>query len=333
METIQRKSISSSSIRWFVAFVGHLTATLLLFAVFQAAFISESTFNLLKVAVGDSQLAGHVMLEVGIMLGLSGCLWAFMYLAYSWIRIGMNTRKKLSVVKTRGTILTETLIVFPVFLLLTFGLAQMSINSMAGLLATLATYESARTVAVWGPEVGHNRSGRGTVSNNHVEEKARVAAAAIMAPIAPNLPTEFASCSASNKTMDEMLRSLVGAGVAPFGAPKPVDSFIDALDTQRFGARGWYKLQIAYCRSDVSWSGQIVTDPGARGRNQFTTSLSYRHRTAFPFMKLVFGQFSTIERSYTLTQQMSPNPERPQMNVIRSLINAATPNSRVRGEL
>lgn len=307
--------------RYLISGVGHVAAVTLIFFAYQSLFLTDAAFQILKVALGDVQLVQALTFELGIIYGLSACLWAFMYLGYLWIRESMRVRKTVALVKTRGTIIVETLIVFPVFLLFTFGLAQMAVNSMAGLLGTLATYQAARTIAVWGPEVGNNRAGS-AVTRAVVIEKARTAAAGVMAPIAPTLPSEFATCDARNKTVNDMLSSMVGAGVVPTGAPAPVESFVGALDKTTFGTRGWYKLQIAFCRSEVNYQGQIITDGTSRARNQFTTNFQYQHRTAFPLMRPVFGVYSTIERTYELTQQISPNPVRPTQNVVRALISS-----------
>ena len=94
------------------------------------------------------------------------------------------------------------------------------------------------------------------------------------------------------------------------------------------------QLNIAYCSTQVAVQGNIITEPTSRDRAEFTTTVSYFQKTQFPLVGLVFrtqvgggpwtGSVSKMERSYTLTQQISPNPELPQRGVISNLFSPSS---------
>lgn len=309
--------------------LGHVTAVLTIFIGVLLMSANADTAYLFERSLDDAQLKGFVIKDLVTLFAMSAGVWALLVFAYRRAMFHARTSKRVALVRVRGTILTETLIIFPVFLLLTFGLGQMAINSMAGLLTTLATYEAARTIAVWGPEVGNDRTGNGNVTTAQMTDRARVAAAGVLAPVAPTLASGLA-CQRNSKPLNDMLKSLVGAGVAPTATPRATNfSFSEALDDQAYSARGWLKLNIAYCSTEVTTQGTIITDPTSRDRNTFTTTVSYFHATNFPLVGQVFrtqvgggpwtGSVSKFQRSYTLTQQISPNPELPQRGIISNL--------------
>lgn len=317
---------------WGAKLLGHFTATVGVFAIFGLLFLTEPALHMLDVGLLDHQMSSQLWAEMGLIFGVSACFWAMMYLSVQYFREARKSRKKLALAKARGTIMTETLIVLPVFFLLTFGLSQMAINSMAGLLTTLATYQAARTVAVWAPEEGHDRSGAGTVSATVIEDKARVAAAGVIAPVAPSLATGIAGCDTNSTTLDNFLQSLTGAGVAPVTVPKFERwSFVDALDTGSFATRGWIKMKSAYCAVNVEYT-DVITDPDNNDRSEFSTTVIYNHRSIMPLVGPIFAtgaegdnaptgmNIAAIKRTYSLTQQVSPNPRLPKKGAIASLI-------------
>jgi len=316
------KSKKHIFVRGALKVVIHLTAVLIVASLFVAAFMTEGVWALMFSAAGDQQVLSSMMTEAALLFGLSACFWAMLYIGFLYVRQGLQNRKKASVVRIRGTVLTETLIVFPVFLLLTFGLAQMAVNSMAGLLSTLGVYEAARTIAVWGPEMGHNRTGSGSVTNAIVRERGRIAAAAVITPVATSLASSAFGCDKS-ATFNRKVRGMAAAGLSPVVVPTAkVSTFTEALGEERYLRRGPAQFASAYCATTVTFAGNIVTDPSDSRRTTFTTNLTYNHKIAFPGMGRVFGQMSaagyvtTVRRSYRMTQYLSPNPVLPKTNDI-----------------
>ncbi|MEZ4461235.1 MAG: pilus assembly protein [bacterium] len=319
---------------WALVGTGHVVAVLTIFLGVLLMSANAETAYLFERSLADAQLKDYVVKDLSTLFGLSVAVWGLLVFAFRRATFHVKASRRVALVRARGTVMTETLIIFPVFLLLTFGLGQMAVNSMAGLLTTLATYEAARTVAVWGPEVNNNRTGTGAVSVAQRNDRARVAAAGVLAPVAPTLASGLA-CQRNSKPLNDMLKSMVGAGVAPTATPRAQNfSFSEALDDQSYSARGWLKLNIAYCSTQVAVQGNIITDPTSRDRAEFTTTVSYFQKTQFPLVGLVFrtqvgggpwtGSVSKMERSYTLTQQISPNPELPERGVISNLFSPSS---------
>jgi hypothetical protein len=311
------RSISGVCVR----IVGHLLAVLTITGGFAVAFLNEAVWSLMVSGAEDSQVLSSLIQEGMLLFGLAACFWAMLFIAYLYIKAGLESRRKLAIVRTRGSIITETLIVFPVFLLLTFGLAQMAVNSMAGLLTTLGVYQAARTMAVWGPEIGHNRTGSGTVQPNDVRERGRIAASAVITPVAPAMARSM-TCNESQQ-FRQMVRGMTAAGLSPTAIPTPaIKTFTEALSDDRFAVRGPSQFKAAYCQTSVTFDGNFVTDMRDSRRNDFTTTVTYNHKIAFPLVGAAFGTrtggafgvggySTTVKRSYKMTQFLSPNPRLP----------------------
>lgn len=316
--TTHRKPVSAAA--RILSGVGHVLATLIVFSLFAAPFMSEAVLSLFTSGIADEQTKGWILRDVAVMLGLAAGMWGTIYFAYTRVSARLRRSKKMAVVVARGTVATETLIVLPVFLLLTFGLGQMGVNSMAGLLTTLGTFEAARTLAVWGPEVGNNRSGT-TVTQAMARDRARIAAAAVIAPVAP-MSTGNIACSKST-AFRKLIQGMVAAGLAPIESPQKYSTFGSALDNGLFAQRGPAKFAGAYCSVNVTYSGDMRTAPGDTGQGQFRTVVEYRHKMVFPLVGLAFGGTltaggwqTTVKRTYELTHHLTPNPELPKDNVL-----------------
>ncbi len=304
---------------WALSGLGHLTATLIVFCIGAGGFLSE-TIVLVQTGLGDAQIQADVMKDLGILFGLSAAFWGILFIGYRWVQEGRRKSKKLAVVRARGAIMTETIIIFPVFLLLTFGLAQMGVNSMAGLLTTLGTFQAARTIAVWGPEEGNNRTGE-TVTREHVEDAARLSAASVIAPVAPMSAGNIA-CEKSDP-FNDLVAGLVAAGLSPTETPQRYSTFSSSLERVTFAQRGPGKLAGAYCSTSVSFEGNILTAPSETSVEQFTVNVTYSHKMVFPLVGLAFGGtpsaggwVTDVERTYSLTHHLTPNPELPNENDI-----------------
>lgn len=317
-------------LRLVVGTAFHIVAATFLAAVFCWFFLNEAALSALPSAWSDAEIRAEIAGSLVIIVGLAACTWTLVVITSLLLRERRRQHKLRALSPARGTIITETLVVLPVFFLLTFGLAQMGINSMAGILGSVAVYEAARTVAVWGPEVGHNRSGGGSVTTEIVNDRARIAAAGILTPVVPNLASGMC---ATSQAMNQMQQGMLGALLAGGGTPQTqIWSFVEALDGKTsFAVRGVVKHRLAYCATTITHTGGIVTDPDSKSRSEFTTNLEYAHPAVFPLVGLVFttdlgaGPWATpyvsvVRRSYRLTQQMSPNPDRPDSNAFRKLI-------------
>ncbi len=301
---------------------GHLLATTTFFVLFSSLFVTEQSLGLLKVGVRDEMLRPDIMGPGVLLFGLAGCVWALAFIIYQLAKSHMTQAKHVSLKKARGTVITETLVVFPVFLCLTFGLAQMAMNSIAGILSTLASYEVTRTLAVWAVEEGNNRSPSGTVSREHIRDRARLVAASIIAPVTPELASGLTGCS-QGSALPSMLQGLVGAGLAPAAAPAlQIKSMAEGYGASRFIVRGPTKLSLAYCAIDVTWTN-VNTDTTFVGRSPITASLAYNHPISMPAVGWVFatdpgaGPWATpyvsiIRRQYRMTTYLTPNTYLPQ---------------------
>lgn len=333
--------------------LGHVFGTATIFAVFNLFYLSEAAFQGLLIGLGDAQMSNQLMMEVGMMAGVSACMWAIGFIAVQLFRETRRTRRTTSLATSRGTVMTETLIVLPVFLLLVFGLSQMAINSMAGLLTTLGTYQSARTLAVWAPEIGHDRiDGGQEVTKEMVDERARAAGAGVLAPVASMSALNVNACNdqitagadghgQSEHVITDFLNGMktlnLGAGADVPGQLKSW-SLVDAFGTRAFALRAAPKLKVAFCASHVEWDeATIVTDPDDNQRSEITVTFTYVHRNTFPLVRHIFNNgtgnvdasklpyqgnnsVTPISRTYSMYQQISPNPEQPLRSAIDALL-------------
>ena len=303
--------------RIFFAALAHLMAVTTMFGLFMSMFLTEHTLGLMKVTFRDPQLQSDVAGQALLLFGLASCVWALMFIIYKLIRSRADQPKHVQLKKARGTVITETLIVFPVFLCLTFGLAQMALTSIAGLLGTLASFEVARSLAVWAPEENNPHSG---VSRNQIRTKMRLKAALTIAPATP----EFSQATPCFLPGD-VTSALAGMGSAGL-LPAPVGqgsvySMAEGFGDRAFALRGPTKVVGAFCNIDVAWTG-VLTNGQATGRNWFTTTMTYHHPAAMPVVAWVFASnpgagtwstpyVSTMTREYRLRQYLSPNNRLP----------------------
>lgn len=302
---------------------GHLMATLVFFTVFLSFFLTEHTLGLVQVGLTDTLLRENVATPLVLLFGLAACAWALTFIIFRLGRLHMAQAKVVKLKKARGTIIAETLIVLPVFFLLTFGLAQMAMNSIAGLLTTLASYEATRSLAVWAVEEGHNRVG-GTATRGLITEKARLAAAKVIAPAVPELASGLAGCQ-EGQSLPAMRAGMVAAGFVSVPVPEPsVWSMNEAYGQSRFLTRGPTKLTLAYCATQVNWTS-VDTDTTSVERSTFTTTVRYNHPAVMPLVGPIFARnpgvgpwatpyVTTMERQYRYTTYLTPNTFLPNMH-------------------
>lgn len=264
--------------------------------------------------------------EGALHIAISACLWILLVLLVQLMRPDSAAKASRRFRATRGSVMTETLIVMPVALLLTFGLAQLAVMNIAGILANLASVQAGRTVWLWQPE---SASSRQNVTEALVQDLARIQAAVVMAPAAPG---DFKLTGSEGSPLFKQMRgSLIGAQVsAPSrdagnqgmiqavqlakasGDVGPDRAFHRALDGGTFIKRTARKVTFAYLATTVEVinSGEQV---GAR--------ITYRQLCAFPVVSMIFGESGTvgprngryaeIKREFTLHKQLDSNENKP----------------------
>lgn len=169
---------------WSLLF--HSIATLILAVVMSLPTIDWATTQMLWDSM-TTQGFELDWLRVALHIGLAGCLWALIVIAFLWVRERRTENKEVTrlVKQAKGTVVTEFLIIFTPFILLTSGLAQLAMLNVTGLLADLAAFEGARVVWVWAAEVNEPRFNSG-LKGWHMRDKARTIASMALAPTAAN---------------------------------------------------------------------------------------------------------------------------------------------------
>lgn len=312
-----------------VACIGHTLGVLSCGAALLALSVPEHSWPLMMEALQQGVSLGQMRVDGAALLGLSAVIWAVLYLGGKQMMGARRGEEKVARVArlSRGTVMTETLIVIPVYLMVMMGSMQLSQTSIAGLMTTLAAFQAGRTASVWVPEA---TSGRNGVDEALVKDKIRVAAAGVIAPVVP--ANFLSSCSeASNSTtLQNMIKGLRAAGHLPLGAYANTRAtglrrdlnVAQSFDDMSMLFRGVPKLTFAYCATTVSgW--EMVSDPdgGSSSASFIKTTISYKHQASMPFVEVIFGDletvgqrvgyFSEIKRSYTMPIQMEPNPISP----------------------
>ena len=297
--------------------LGHSLATLVVSAVLLWAFVDRHTATVFIGAFEQAQFRSFLAPDLALHVGLSVCLWAFIYLvgAYLW-RGGEPARVRLD--KRRGAVMTETLVALPVLLMLIFGIAQLTVNNIAGIFTNLATIQAARSAWLWEREPCHS-------IECDPAERARAQAAAVLTPVAPG--THFINASDLPRAAAQLRGVLVGvqqpqlredmgaqgmdvsSRVSTFG--RRSGTFAEALDTQSYTVRTVRKFTFAYHATSVE-----VSHPG---QDTIRIDLLYRHHNAFPMVSRIFGvedsvagrdgYYAHIERSFELKRLPEPNRE------------------------
>lgn len=291
----------------------HLCGTLAVLSIVVSLNVNEQVAQAFATALDDPSFYSLVTLPVVTLIGVSACLWALIWLTGQWAVLHRRETRRLAVVRTRGTILTEFLIVLPIYLLLTSGLAQLSINSAAKVLTALATFQAGRTAWIWEPETRGANQRNGATADD-VNDRARIAAATVLAPV---VPAEFRGTCSYTATFDETMRAMTlmpastarGLVVGQVD-PLPENRFYNvAFDDSVMMERGAKKLFMAYCNTNVEYS------MGGRG---IVTKVEYNHANVFPWFAYIFGQqkvsggrlayYTVMNAEYSLPLQIDPNP-------------------------
>ncbi|MFU8804872.1 MAG: hypothetical protein ACNA8W_13740 [Bradymonadaceae bacterium] len=280
-------------------------------------FVSLETLSLYTEAASHGTFLSASLVDVSLHLGLSACLWALGFIAYRLYSLRRRSSVQQVVRAGRGSVLMETLIVIGPFLMLTSGLAQLTILNISGVLAHLASYQATRTVWVWQPEADAGRFG---VNNAQVDRRARLAAAAIMAPTAPvnyrvqsESGPEFEALRATmfatfSNGMSDGNSSRGDAAAASSGGNQATSErlhFQDAFDTSNFDRRAARKLTYAYAATEVTVG---------RSGGDVTTRLHYRQSIVFPWFSYIWGEegdvggrggrYVSLHREFSLPKQV-----------------------------
>lgn len=231
-------------------------------------------------------------------LGISAALWGTLWLAARWVRARWRRGGAPKVrLRAAGSVMVETLIVMPVLLLLVFGLAQLAINNIVGVMVNAATFEATRAAWLWMPEAHSGRMG--ALSKEDAEEKARIQATLVLLPVAPGsygirVPLSDAAAQARGMVVASQLTTLdTDAGnqgmtmadaltLTSLTQPR-ARSFSDALDSRRFIERSATKFNAAYATTRV----EIEEDEDA---DSLKVTVVYRHLCAMPLVGAVFGE-------------------------------------------
>lgn len=328
-DSAQTLAHRSSLSAWPVRAVAHSAGVMTVAGLMLLPYVSRQTLEIFWTSAQHKAFLQLAWLDTALFLGLAACLWALVVILFE---IVTARRAPLSRVLRlqRGSVLTETLIVLPIFLLLTFGIAQLAINNIAGMLTNAAVFQAGRTAWLWSSEADARRMG---VSLNMAKEKARVQAAAVLTPVAPG---EYVQTLGSGTAEFRQMRGiLIGSQVPSFSAntgqigmtmapalmlgdnmmstTETNSSFTRALDTTSWRQRTARKFSFAYQATDVK-----VTNSG----NQINVELTYSHHQGFPLVGKIFGDsytmiggrpgyYAKITRHFSMRKQLAPNKRTP----------------------
>lgn len=286
-------------------------------------------------------------------IGLSICIWAMGCILFQLARLRFGAeRKKAPIRLSRGSVMTETLVIMPIFFLLTFGMAQLAINNIAGILANVAAYEAARAAWIWQPEEDASTKRMGITSGIAVE-KCRIAVALVMTPVAPG---EFFSDPRLPTYASKMRVVALGAHV-PFGGiisstfPQLADLLAGAASLSPYVAvRKWQSINTAldnasFARRTVMKFTHAFHASGCQIQADHSVKMTYMLQIAMPMMGPVMGEkhapstspsefinsgfgdldgvggrwgyFATYERTFGFKKQVNvPNAAKPQNDLL-----------------
>lgn len=336
---------------WTLLAVGHGAATLLVAALVWLLVVPpEYVEPIGRRLLGNDEVWQMSTTALLIHLGLAACIWALVVILYKLVMLYRAEGRQRTVRLARGSVMTETLIIMPLFFLLTFGMAQLAVSNIAAILANVAAYEAARAAWIWQPE--EDGGGRMGIADGIAVEKCRIAVALVMLPVAngeffsdPRLPT-YAS---------KMRVNAVGAHI-PFGGtltsldPEISDLIAGAASLQlRVAVRSQQTMPRAldtgsFIRRTATKFTHAFHASGCAINDDHSVTMTYALHIAMPLMGPVFGEkrapstnisefinsgfgdlegvggrwgyFSTYTRELGFRKQMLPNPKMPQNELI-----------------
>ena len=319
---------NQSKTPWLLALegAGHLVGVAVVFMVgLWVQFQAVPDAVMMSAIRHEFDLVAHNQLQVLFHLCLSALVWALIVFAYTLTTRKSGARVVRAATVRRGSVMVETLIAVPVFLTLLFGLVQMTLNNTAAIMASLAAFEAGRAGAIWEAE-SRSTSSRikdaAKTSSDDVNERARMAAATVLASVASSSFSDGCSTSSafsSKMTAMTSASNLAGIAIPTSGALgylgtinalSSEKSLSSAFDDNRFEFRGTLKMITAYCNTTAT-----VSNEG----NRIRTVVEYDHKLTVPMMGRIFMSkmkmlqyYSTIRRTFVTAQVMAPNPAPPQ---------------------
>lgn len=242
-------------------------------------------------------VVGSMGWGLALHLGLAACVWAMGVIAWRLWRL-RRVNKPTVIRSSAGVVLTEFLVILPVYVLLMFGLAQLALNNVAGILARVAEYEAGRAAWIWHPEQEASRAG---VDEARMTDKIRITVALVMAPVAAadfNSGSSAAMGVAVGDDLSQDARQVRAMMASRFpglsgtiDAALPIDwgsqelSLSKGLDHSDFSARAVRKFTHAYYATDPEQIDVQVTD------GKITTTFVYQHFQAMPAVGHIFGDY------------------------------------------
>lgn len=269
---------------------GHLSLALgIAFAMMLVLMPFGGALEVIRLSVTTPELRVHAAQQFGLLLGLSLCIWLLCVMSWHYGQGRLKQNRLKSVRVHAGTIMTETLIIMPVFLLLTFGLAQLSINMIGGILVNVAGWSATRAVWVWAPEAEAQRSG---VNDAEVVDRARAAAAMVMTPVASGAYMSGGTLIGDLPRAGVDMRRAVLKGQVPLNVP---DTAIRIASTgtanemsipTALGGDANFVLQSIqkFSRAYTCTAIEVVRD----GEN-IGAKVTYKHYLGMPFIGPIMG--------------------------------------------
>ncbi len=296
-----------------------------------------SHFRLVVETLFVPEFAAFTAQDAAHAVVIAAMLWTLVYATFRRARRHLDERKRSSsrvVSLARGTVVTETLIILPFALTLYFGLAQLAINNVAGILTNLAAFQAGRSMFIWLPEAHVERR---ETSMDYAIDMARIQAALVLTPVAP--ADYFTPIGIHSPQSEQTLNAIVGMQL-PFiaddlgsyastelslilsleDAPgllrqhtRANQSMTRGLDATSFRLRSIRKFTFAYNATMVI-PMEVGPTVGA--------TLIYAHHNSMPLVGRMFGKLLTIggrkgyyavyKRIYVFPlAQRDPNPEMP----------------------
>ena len=278
---VKKSSWTPASVVMAVIF--HLIGISLIFVTILAITISlDVARSVAEISWGNALIQEAVAFRTVIQFGLAACVWAMGCIFFKSVDMGMVARRTPRVVRrARGTVITETIIIFPLFLFLVLGLAQLTLNNLTAVLKQVASFQAARTAWVWVPEMD-----AGTVSPAEVENRVRIAAALALTPIAPgNYPAAgTAQWTQRAQEIEDIMVSRFDTSAGGGGSGGQADrmSMVEGLDGNASQTmRAQRKFRHAY--------NSIHTVEVHQG-DQVGATVTYFHAQSMPLVGRVFGE-------------------------------------------
>ena len=260
-----------------------------------------------SVGFTNGEIGRSLLLNAGIHVGLSALIWFGVAAAVEamWKKRHRLQQKQRLTRRCRGSVYVEFIAVFPVFLLLTFGLIQLTIINIGGALVRVAAYEGARAVWLWQPEY---QDANGVISEsdmNALRDRARISIALVMTPVAPGDFTMNIGEAESTHEF-EMMRKAMTARFMPSPDTTSIEgqmanlqhddsnaSLLRALDGSSIPERAYRKFTFSYLSTIVDDAAldvdeqedAIIAEP-----DQVGVHFVYYQHMALPFVDALFGQ-------------------------------------------